>query len=148
MLTRQEIEAHVKDHLHYVLMPTEYPMGYVIRVALLDLVITAIGVGLVLTPVALGFLPGAFDTTVHVALGALIATLGLFRVLLAHGSAWVEIVLIALGVLVLRLPHFMHMEWNDKYTMGHMGAGGVVIVLAIISGLMTWAHMKKQRSQQ
>jgi cytochrome b561 len=94
-------------------------------------------------PFARGWYPGAFDTTLHVTLGTLIATLAAFRVLLAYGSSWVEIVLIALGVLVMRLPHFNHMEWNARYTTFHMAAGAIVIVIGIISGLITTIEMKK-----
>jgi heme/copper-type cytochrome/quinol oxidase subunit 4 len=144
MLTRQEIQAHIKDHLQYVLIPKGLPLSYVIRIAFVDAIITVIGLSIWLTPLFAGFYPGAFDTTVHVALGALITALSFFRVTLAYLSAWVEIVLIALGILVLRIPHFMHMEWNSKYTMGHMAAGGAIIVLAAISGLMTWVQLKKQ----
>ena len=124
--------------------PPEYPRGYVTRIMAIDAVTTLIGLFIAVMPFALGWYPGAFDTTVHVTLGVLIAALGAFRVLLAYGSVWLEIVLIPLGILVLRLPHFMHHEgWDPKYTDTHIAAGAIVIIAAIISGLMTMVEMKK-----
>ncbi len=145
MLTRQEIQAHVKDHLQYVLIPKGLPLGYVLRIAFVDAIIMVIGLGVWLTPVAAGFYPGAFDTTVHIALGALITTLAFFRVTLAHRSAWIEIVLVPLGLLVMRVPHVMHLEGSPKYNMGHVGAGIAIVVLAIISGLMTFVGERRMR---
>ncbi len=84
MITRQEIQAHVKDHLQYVLIPKGLPMGYVVRIAFVDAIITVIGLCVWLMPLAAGLYPGAFDTTVHVALGSLITTLAFFRVMLAQ----------------------------------------------------------------
>jgi hypothetical protein len=122
----------------------DYPRGYVTRIMAIDAIITLVGLFIAAMPFAMGWYPGAFDTTVHVAVGVLIATLGAFRVLLAYGSSWVEIVLIPLGIIVLRLPHFMHHEgWDPKYTNTHVAAGAIVIIAAIISGLMTTIEMKK-----
>jgi hypothetical protein len=145
MLTRAEMKEHVKAHLQHVLIPKDLPMGYVMKIAFLDAIITVIGLGIWFLPAVAGFYPGAFDTMVHVTLGALITILGFFRMALGHLSAWMEIVLIFLGLLVMRLPHFMSMEWNAKYNMGHLAAGGAVVVLAIISGLITAVAGKKYR---
>jgi hypothetical protein len=146
MVTRQEIEAHVKDHLHYVIIPKGLPLNYVLRIAFADAIITVIGLCIWLTPVFAGFYPGAFDTTVHVTLGALVTALAFFRVTLGYLSAWIEIVLIVLGLLILRIPHFMNMEWNSKYTMGHVSAGAAIIILAVISGLMTFVQLRKMKA--
>jgi hypothetical protein len=120
-----------------------YSSGYVMRIMALDAITTIIGLSVWVAPFALGWYPGGFTTTLHVALGALITTLGAFRVLLAYRSEWVEIVLLVLGLFVFLLPHWLHMEWNGNYTTAHRIGGGVVMAVAVISGLMTIMENKK-----
>src|SRR3954466_15529284 len=81
-------------------METRYPHSHVLRTMALDGLIFIIGASLALSPFLFYYLrrdphffPGDIDTTSHVALGALIGTLAIFRVAVAYGSLWVEIVL-------------------------------------------------------
>jgi heme/copper-type cytochrome/quinol oxidase subunit 4 len=146
MMTRQEIQAEVKDHLFYVLVPKGLPLNYVLRIAFTDGIITVIGLCIWFTPLFAGFYPGGFNTTLHVTFGAIVTALAFFRVSLAYLSAWMEVPIIVLGLLILRLPAFLHMEWNAKYTMAHVAAGGAIVVLALISGLMTLIQHKKMKA--
>ena len=91
------------------------------------------------------FIPGDIDTTSHVALGMLIATPAAFRVATAYASIWVEVVSFFFGLIVLSLPKIMHMSWNPGYNAAHMGIGGAVMVLSILSLLVTIPVVKKAR---
>jgi glucose-6-phosphate-specific signal transduction histidine kinase len=124
-------------------MTDEYPAGYMLRIKVLDAIIFLIGLSLLATPAVFGFFPGAFDTTVHVTLGALISVCAVFRILVAYGSAWLEVVLCVLGVLTFFLPCFMHQYWHPQYATPHMIAGAVVVLVSVISGAMTFAYLRK-----
>ena len=125
-------------------MQSEYPRSHMTRTMLLDGLIVVIGLFMLSMPF-IGyfvhhdphFYPADVDTTSHVALGALIATLAVFRVLVAYGSLWVEVCLFVLGLLVFSLPRIMVMQWHHEYNTTHMLAGGAVMALSVISGLMT-----------
>lgn len=124
-------------------MEVHYPKSYAARIMVPDAIIFIIGVALMGFPFAKGYLPGDFDTTVHVGLGALIAVLSVFRVLLAYGSSWPEIPTCFLGFLVFMLPTYMHQHWNPAYATPHMAAGIIVMVLSALSFLMTTVEMRK-----
>jgi hypothetical protein len=131
-------------------MESAFSRGYVVRIMALDMITTIIGLAVWLSPFAIGyhramgeFYPGGYDTMLHVTFGALITVLGAFRVMLAYRSFWVEIVLIPLGLFVLLLPKWMHMQWDPTYNTAHLVGGGVVIAVAVISGLMTIVENKK-----
>jgi hypothetical protein len=118
--------------------------GTVVGIMALDAITTIIGLAVWLAPFALGyhpatreFYPGGYDTMLHVTFGALIATLGAFRVMLAYRSHWIEIVLFVLGLFVLLLPTWLHMRWDATYNTAHLVGGAVVMVVAVISGLMS-----------
>jgi hypothetical protein len=126
-------------------MINEYPAGYVNRIKAVDAIIFLAGLIVLAGPAIFGFYPGAIETTVHITLGALIATCAVFRVLVAWGSAWLEIVLCALGVLTFLLPKFMHLSYDPKYNTLLMVTGAVIIVFSLISALMTFGELKKHR---
>jgi hypothetical protein len=127
-------------------MDKSYPKSHVTLIMGLNMITVLIGLSLVAGPFAKGWYPGSFDTTVHVGLGSLIAALGIFRALLGYGSVWLDVVLVALGALVLGLPSFMHMQWNGGYTMAHLAAGAIVIGVAVISALMTVPVIRRMRT--
>ena len=112
---------------------------------MLDAIIFLAGACLLAIPAIMGFYPGAIDTTVHVTLGSLICVCAVFRVLVAYGSAWLEIVLCVLGILTLLLPFSMHMRWDPHYNFLHLADGAVVVALSILSALMTFAQLRKIR---
>ena len=60
-----------------------YPKSHIRRIMALDSLIALLGLTLLLSPFANHAFPGDIDTTAHVALGALIATIAIFRALLA-----------------------------------------------------------------
>ena len=124
-------------------MPPEYPAPHITRIKILDSLIFLAGLFILAYPAIHNFYPGDIDTTVHVALGCLITVCAAFRVLVAYGSAWLEIVLIVLGLITYRLPHFMHMQWNDHYALAHLIAGVAIIALALISALLTFSQLRK-----
>ena len=128
-------------------MDKAYPKSHVMMITGLNVISFLIGVMLVAGPFLKGELPGSFDTTVHAGLGALIATLAIFRAALGYGSIWIDVCLVVLGFLVLMLPtaKFMHMQWNTEYTMVHMVSGGIVMAVAVVSALATIPVIKKMR---
>lgn len=120
----------------------EFSRGYVTMLMILDGVMTLIGLGVWAFPFADHFYPGGYNTMLHVTFGAMIATLAAFRVLLAYRSAWVEYVLFVLGFFVLMLPTWLHMRWDAAYNTGHMVAGAIVMVFALISAILTLMQPK------
>jgi hypothetical protein len=118
-------------------MDRPYPRSHVTMIMGLNALSFLVGLALLVGPFVTGFYPGDIDTTVHAAVGALIATLAVFRMLLGYGSIWLDVVLIALGAITFLLPTFMHMRWNAHYNMGHMVGGGIVVAVAVISLLIT-----------
>jgi hypothetical protein len=123
--------------------PKPYPRGHVTGIMALNVLSLLVGLALVAGPFLKGLLPGAFETTLHVTLGTLIATLATFRVLLAYGAIWMDVVSFVLGLLTFLLPHNMHMEWNHEYTTAHFAAGGIVMGVAVISAIMSAAVLRK-----
>ncbi len=121
----------------------DYPKSHVVKIMGLDMLIFLIGLLLAAGPFAEQKFPGDFDTTVHVAVGALVAVLAIFRVLVAYGSIWIDIVLIAFGVITMSLPRIQHMMWNPQYNMAHLAAGGAIIVLSLGSLFLTLPVIKK-----
>ncbi|MGN6366759.1 MAG: hypothetical protein ACTHN5_00580, partial [Phycisphaerae bacterium] len=101
--------------------------GHMVSIMALDTLSTIVGLAVWLSPFALGWYPGGYNTMLHVTFGALITTLAAFRVMLAYRSAWVEIVLFVLGLFVGLLPHWLHMECNATYTTAHWVGGGIVM---------------------
>jgi len=126
-------------------MDKPYPKSHVMMITGLNVFSVLIGLLLVAGPFLKRELPGSFDTTVHVGVGALIATLAIFRAALGYGSIWIDICLVVLGFLTFMLPTFMHMRWNTEYTTVHMVAGGVVMAIAVVSALATIPVIKKMR---
>jgi hypothetical protein len=118
-------------------MDKPYPKSHVMMIGALNMLSVLIGLALLVAPFAKGWFPGGFDTTVHVALGALVATAALFRAALGYGSTWLDVVLAALGVLVFLLPTTMHMRYHAGYSTAHMVGGGLVVVVAIVSLIAT-----------
>jgi hypothetical protein len=127
-------------------MINEYPAGYMLRIKAVDGIIFLAGLSTLAIPALFNFYPGDIDTTVHVTLGALVAVCAVFRVLVAYGSAWLEVVLCVLGIFIFMLPRWMHMSYDPRYATVHLALGAVIAVLAIISGLMTFAQLRSQRS--
>jgi hypothetical protein len=76
-------------------------------------------------------------------LGTLVAVLAFFRLAIAFGSVWVDVVLAALGLITFMLPENMHMQWNANFTLGHRVAGGVIIAIAVVSFVLTKAALSK-----
>ena len=126
-------------------MTNEYPPAYILRIKAIDTISFLIGLVMLAIPAVHRFFPGDIDTTVHVALGCLIAVCAIFRVLVAWGSAWLEIVLFFLGLLVFLLPTFMHMRYEPHYHTVHMIAGAVLMAVSVISALMTFAQLRTNR---
>ena len=63
--------------------------------------------------------------------------LSIFRATLAYGSIWIDVCLIAFGVIVLSMPTIMHMRWHGHYNTGHILHGGIIIVCSLISMILT-----------
>jgi len=126
-------------------MEYEYPRSHVTRTMILDGLIFLIGLALLATPLIGHFYPGDIDTSSHVALGAAIATLAVFRVLLAYGSVWVEVILFFLGLIAMSMPAIMHKSWMHDYTLAHHLGGIGIMLLSVISGLLTLAAAKHTR---
>lgn len=122
---------------------SEYSRGHMTRITAVDALIFLIGLALLVGPFVMGMYPGDLDVTAHVTVGALIAILAIFRVLVAYGSLWIEVPIFFLGLIALRFPAIMHMEWNSQYSTGHLVAGGLVMALSILSALLTLPVMKK-----
>jgi hypothetical protein len=122
-----------------------YPKGHVTLMMGLNMVTFLIGLMLAASPFAERAYPGDIDTTAHVALGSLIAALAIFRVLVAYGSIWIDVVLMAFGVLTFCMPRIQHMVWNGRYNMVHMVAGGLVILVAVASLFLTLPVIRKAR---
>jgi hypothetical protein len=112
------------------------------KVMALDSLSAIIGLVLLVWPFVERTFPGDIDTTAHVALGALIATAAVFRVLVAYGSLWLEVVLGALGIITWCMPRVQHMAWNPRYATVHVVAGGLIVALALISGAITVPVLK------
>ena len=127
-------------------MTNEYPASHILAIKVLDGLSFIVGLALLAIPVIHRFYPGDFDTTVHVTLGSLIAVCAIFRVLVAFGSAWLEIVLCALGVLTFSLPHLMHKRFDAHYNYVHLALGISLIALSIISGVFTFFELNRRRS--
>jgi len=121
----------------------EYPKGHILKVKAFDTLIAIIGLALAVSPFVERAFPGDFDTTVHVALGTLIFVCGAFRAGIAYGSLWLEVVLFVFGLITFGLPRIQHMQWLDKYNTAHLVAGGLVMVLALISAAITVPVLKK-----
>ena|ERR1035437_952623 len=126
-------------------MTNEYPAGYIVRIKIIDFLAFLIGLALLAIPAIHRFFPGDIDTSVHVAMGALVAVCAIFRVMVAWGSLWLEIVLAFLGFLTMRLPAFMHMQYDPHYNTVHLALGCLLMALAVISGLMTFFELQKSR---
>jgi hypothetical protein len=123
-------------------MSEEYPPAYVLKIKALDTIIFLAGLAVLAAPIIFRFFPGDLDTTVHATFGAMITTCAVFRILVAYGSAWLEIVLCALGLLTFLLPKFMHMSHDNMYNTFHMLAGGIIILLSLVSAVFTFAHLR------
>lgn len=123
----------------------EYPKSHVVKMMGLNMVTVLIGLILAASPFIERAYPGDIDTTAHAGLGLLIATLAIFRVLVAYGSIWIDIVLIAFGVLTFCMPRIQDQVWNGRYNMAHMVAGGIVILVAVASLFLTLPVIKKSR---
>src|SRR3954469_13214288 len=121
-----------------------YTKGHMLKVKALDTITVVVGLLLAASPFIEHNFPGDFDTTVHVALGMLIAAPAAFRVAVAYGSLWVEVVLFVFGLLTFLMPRFEHMQWNPRYNIAHLVAGGLIMGVSIISGLITVPVLKKQ----
>jgi hypothetical protein len=126
-------------------MNQSYPSGYVTRIKAIDSILFLAGLIVLAVPVLFHMYPGDIDVTVHVTLGALIAVPAIFRVLVAWGSAWLEVVIFVLGFFTLMLPKWMYMSYDGRYNTLHLAVGGVVMVLALISGIMSFAELRKHR---
>jgi hypothetical protein len=139
--------------LFFRLPPTEYPRRLVAPIMGLDGLIFLIGLAVLVSPFLMGYFPDAYptsvpgsqETTIHAALGAGIATLAVFRATLAYGSAWVELLNFVLGLITLSMPRIMSMQWNDGYSRGHLLAGGAIMALSMVSGLITIVAMRKMK---
>lgn len=118
-------------------MERQYPKSHITRIMAIDGLVLVIGLALIATPFVKHFFPGDVDTTVHVALGALIAVLSFFRLALGYGSIWIDFCLFWLGLIVLRLPVIMHMQWNSGYNTAHLAAGGIVMAVAVLAAILT-----------
>jgi hypothetical protein len=127
-------------------MDKPYPKSHVMMIGALNMLSVLIGLAMLAAPFAKGWYPGGFDTTVHVALGALIAAAALFRAALGYGSIWLDVVLAALGVLTLMLPKWQHMQWNAGYTTAHLVGGGIVAAVAVLSLLVTIPVNRRMRT--
>jgi len=125
-------------------MSRQYPQSHITKVMVLDGLIFLCGLMALATPLIHGFYPADIETTSHVALGALICVLSVFRVLLAYGAAWMELPIFALGLIVFMMPRIMHMRWEEHYNHGHLIFGGAVMVLAVISALVTIPQIKNK----
>jgi hypothetical protein len=126
-------------------MLNEYPAGYVNRIKALDALLFLAGIIILATPAILHFYPGSIDTTVHITIGMLIAVPAIFRVLVAWGSAWLEVVMFVLGFFTFMLPRWMHMSYDPKYNTLHLAVGAAVMVITFISAIMTFAELRKHR---
>ena len=124
-------------------MDRTYPKSHVTMIMGLNALSFLVGLGVLAAPFARGLLLGSFETTVSVALGALIATLAVFRMLLGYGAIWIDILLAAFGVLIFLKPTYMHMHWNASYTTAHYVGGAILLGVAIVSALMTMPVLKK-----
>ncbi len=118
-------------------MEIVYPKGHVTRIMALNSISFIIGLAVAAAPFVKHFFPGDVDTTAHVAVGMLIVVLAIFRVLLGYGSTWIDFCLFWLGLIVFQFPSIMHMHWDSAYTGAHMAGGGIVMVIALISFVMT-----------
>ena len=126
-------------------MLNEYPAGYMNRIKAVDALIFLAGLTILATPAIFHFYPGAIDTSVHITIGALVAVPAIFRVLVAYGSAWLEVVMFVLGFFTFMLPKWMHMSYDPKYNTLHLALGIAIMVLCAISAIMTFAELKKHR---
>jgi len=124
----------------------EYPKSHMMKIMGLDMIIFLIGLLLAASPFAARAFPGDIDTTSHVGLGALIATLAIFRVLVAYGSIWIDIVLIAFGLITLSMPRIMHMMYDARYNTAHLVLGAIIIVFSLISMFLTLPVIKQTRN--
>ena len=125
-------------------MERTYPKGHITRTMALDGMIFLIGLAMLAGPFVSRTFPGSLDTTDHVALGALIATLAIFRVAVAYGSIWIEVVLFVLGLVTFCLPRILHMQWSPHYNTGHLVGGGLIMVLSVLSAALTWPVLKQR----
>lgn len=121
-----------------------YPKSHILKVKAIDTLIAIIGLALAVSPFVEHAFPGDIDTTAHVAVGTLIFACGVFRAGIAYGSIWLEVVIFALGLIALCMPRMQHMQWNEKYNLAHLAAGGLCMLLAVVSGAITVPVLKKR----
>ena len=126
-------------------MVNEYPRGHVIRIMALNLLVFLIGFMTLITPFLHGDYPGSLQTTDHVTLGALICILAIFRATLAYGSMWIDVCLFVLGFITFMMPTITSMHWDGHYTSTHMMHGGIIMVVAVISAILTVPHLPSRR---
>ncbi len=138
-----EIHPSVTGHWHFG--SRDYRRSYRATIMIIDGIMTITGLlvlGLVFTWAKT---PGDYEVTLHVTFGALIATLSFFRASMGYGAAWPEFVLFVLGLFVFLLPTWIHMLWDGKYTTAHWTAGGIVMVLSVISAIITTLEVRRMR---
>ena len=115
----------------------EIPHEMDFRVAALAMLNVFIGLTMIALPFLQGVNPGNGLVTAHVTLGALLAALSLFRVLLAFRVIWLDGLCAFLGGLILWSPWPAHMVWNQRYLMEHVVAGGLVILFCVLCTALT-----------
>lgn len=122
----------------------ELPADFDLRVAAPAALNVLIGLALIALPFLQQFYPGcgpgSGQTTIHVALGAVLTVLALFRASLAYRSAWVDGLIAALGILILTLPWTTPMAWSHRYLTQHVAAGGGGVLLALVGAAATLAR--------
>jgi hypothetical protein len=127
-------------------MTNEFPPSHILITKILDGILFLAGLFVLAIPAVHHFSPGDIDTSVHIALGSLIAICAIFRVLVAYGSAWLDIVLFVLGTLVFLLPHFMHMKYDPHYHTVHTILGALIMLLSALSAVFTFLQLSKSRT--
>lgn len=126
-------------------VPPVYRKSYVSVIMALNGVTALLGLALLGGVFFWAGTPGDYDVTLHVTFGALIATLGIFQVLLGWGDIWPEVLLFVFGLFAFLLPNWMHQTSNAPYATGHYVAGGVIMAFSVISALLTIVEVKKMR---
>jgi uncharacterized membrane protein len=126
-------------------MINEYSRGHMIRIGALNMIVFLVGLMTVLTPFIGGMYPGDLQTTDHVALGALICVLSIFRATLGFGSIWIDVCLFFLGLITFCMPRIMSMRWDDHYNSTHLMHGGIIMAIAVISIILTVPNLPSRR---